>query len=216
MCRPDCPVSLGVSVATVTIPERYNASLLLDLNLEAGRQDRTAILCEDESLTYGELFARACGAGAALRDLGVQPGERVLLVMDDCPSFPAAFLGALRIGVVPVPVNPLYGPDDYAYFVEDSGARLAIVDAACAEKVRAPNSLLVDELGSSEELLRPTRSATTWRSGCTAPVQQVARRESSTCTAISSTRARRTLDTSSGSPKPTSPSRRRSSSTRTA
>ena len=72
--------------------------------------------------------------------------------MDDCPSFPAAFLGALRIGVVPVPVNPLYGPDEYAYFVEDSGARLAIVDAACAEKVRAPKSLLVDELESSEEL----------------------------------------------------------------
>ena len=62
MCRPDCPVSLGVSVATVTIPERYNASLLLDRNLEAGRQDMTAILSEDESLTYGELFARACGA----------------------------------------------------------------------------------------------------------------------------------------------------------
>jgi benzoate-CoA ligase family protein len=141
-----------LSVATVTIPERYNASLLLDRNLEAGREGRTAILCGDESVTYGELFSRACGAGAALRDLGVQPGERVLLVMDDCPSFPAAFLGALRVGVVPVPVNPLYGPDDYSYFVEDSGARLAIVDAGCAEKVRAPKSLLVDELESSEEV----------------------------------------------------------------
>ena len=52
-----------MSVAAVTIPERYNASLLLDRNLEAGRQDKAAILCEDEALTYGDLFARACGAG---------------------------------------------------------------------------------------------------------------------------------------------------------
>ena len=72
--------------------------------------------------------------------------------MDDNPGFPAAFLGAMRIGAVPVPVNPLYGADDYPYFVEDSGARLAIVDAVCAEKVRAPKLLLVDELEPSEEL----------------------------------------------------------------
>jgi benzoate-CoA ligase family protein len=142
-----------VSVAAVTIPERYNASLLLDRNLEAGRRDKAAILCGDETLTYGEVFARACGAGAALRDLGIARGERVLLVMDDNPWFPAVFLGAMRIGAVPVPVNPLYGADDYPYFVEDSGARLAIVDAVCAEKVRAPRLLLVDELQPSEELL---------------------------------------------------------------
>ncbi|HEU5264505.1 MAG TPA: benzoate-CoA ligase family protein [Gaiellaceae bacterium] len=142
-----------MSVAPVTIPERYNASLLLDRNLEAGRRDKTAIRCGGEAVTYGELFARACGAGAALRELGVERGERVLLVMDDNPGFPAAFLGAMRIGAVPVPVNPLYGADDYPYFVEDSGARLAIVDAVCAEKVRAPKLLLVNELEPSEELL---------------------------------------------------------------
>ena len=135
-----------MSVVAVTIPDRYNASLLLDHNLEAGREGKPAILCGDEIVTYSELFARACGVGTALRDLGIGRGERVLLVMDDCPWFPAAFLGAMRIGAVPVPVNPLYGPDDYPYFVEDSGARLAIVDRVCGEKVRAPRSLLVDDL----------------------------------------------------------------------
>ena len=137
----------------VTIPERYNASLLLDRNLEAGRRDTVAILCGDERVTYGELFARACGAATALRDLGVERGERVLLVMDDNPGFPAAFLGAMRIGAVPVPVNPLYGAEEYAYFVEDSGARLAIVDEACAAKVHAPKVLRVDELEPGGELL---------------------------------------------------------------
>ena len=139
-------------MVTVTIPERYNASLLLDRNLEAGRGEKAAILCGDETVTYGEVFARACGAGAALRDLGIGRGERVLVVMDDCPWCPAAFLGAMRIGAVPVPVNPLLAPDDYQYFVEDSGARLAIVDQACAEKVDAPTMLLVDDLEPSDEL----------------------------------------------------------------
>jgi benzoate-CoA ligase family protein len=141
-----------MSVVPVTIPERYNASLLLDHNLEAGREAKTAILCGDEAVTYSELHARACGVGATLRDLGIGPGERVLLVMDDCPSFPAAFLGAMRIGAVPVPVNPLYGPDDYPYFVQDSGARVAIVDQGCAEKVRGPLLKLVDDFEPSDEL----------------------------------------------------------------
>jgi benzoate-CoA ligase family protein len=141
-----------MSVVAVTIPDRYNASLLLDQNLEAGREDKPAILCADEAVTYSELFARACGVGAALRDLGIGEGERVLLIMDDCPWFPAAFLGAMRIGAVPVPVNPLYGADDYPYFVEDSGARLALVDEMCAEKVRAPKMLLVDDFEPSDEL----------------------------------------------------------------
>jgi benzoate-CoA ligase family protein len=142
-----------VSAAVLSIPERYNASLLLDGNLESGRGDKIAIVCGDETVSYAELFARACGAGAALRDLGLERGERVLLVMDDCPWFPAVFLGAMRIGVVPVPVNPLYAADDYPYFVEDSGARVAVTDAACAEKVRAPHLLLVDQLEPSDDFL---------------------------------------------------------------
>ena len=140
-----------MSAAAVTIPERYNASLLLDRNLEAGRESKAAILCGDETVTYSELFGRTCGVGAALRDLGIDRGERVLLAMDDSPWCPAAFLGAMRIGAVPVPVNPLLGPEDYPYFVEDSGARLAIVDRTCAEKVRAPKMLLVDDLERSDE-----------------------------------------------------------------
>ncbi len=141
-----------MDVAAVTVPSHYNASLLLDRNLEAGREHKTAILWEDEALTYAQLFSRACGVGAALRDLGIEREERVLLVMDDSPWLPAAFLGAMRIGAVPVPLNPLYGADEYPYFVVDSGARLAIVDAVCAEKVRAQALVLVDEIEPSGEL----------------------------------------------------------------
>ncbi len=90
------------------IPERYNASVLLDSNLDAGRNDKVAIYCGDEKITYGHLFDRVCRMGRALLELGVRREERVLLVLADTPAFPVAFLGAIRIGAVPVPVNPLF------------------------------------------------------------------------------------------------------------
>jgi benzoate-CoA ligase family protein len=123
-----------------------NASTLLDANLAAGRGDKTAISCGGEHVTYAELYAHACGVGERLRELGVEPGERVLLVMDDCVGLPAVFLGAIRIGAVPVPVNPLYASDEYGFFVADSGAAVAVVDAVCSEKVSAPQVVLVEEL----------------------------------------------------------------------
>ncbi len=123
-----------------------NVSALLDANLAAGRGAKTVISCAGERVTYGELYARACGAGSMLRELGVGPGERVLLVMDDCVDFPAVFLGAIRVGAVPVPVNPLYAPEEYAFFVSDSAASVAVVDTARAEKVPAPRVVVVDEL----------------------------------------------------------------------
>jgi benzoate-CoA ligase family protein len=75
--------------------------------------------------------------------------------MDDCADLPALFLGAIRIGAVPVPVNPLYAADEYDYFVSDSDAALVVVDAARAEKVEGPLVLQVDELGGAEGDLPP-------------------------------------------------------------
>jgi benzoate-CoA ligase family protein len=59
----------------------------------------------------------------------------VLLVLDDTPAFAAAFLGAMRIGAVPVPVNFLARAADFGYFLDDSYAVAAIVDAAFLDKV---------------------------------------------------------------------------------
>jgi benzoate-CoA ligase family protein len=144
----DQAVSLVV-VAPSTMTDLYNASTLLDANLAAGRGEKVAVSCGGVRVTYGELYGRACGVGARLRELGVETGERVLLVMDDCPDFPAVFLGAIRIGAVPVPVNPLYSAAEYGYFVTDSGASVAVVDVACAEKVEAPRVVGVDELANT-------------------------------------------------------------------
>lgn len=117
------------------ILNHYNASTLLDDNLEAGRGANTAIYFGDERISYQHLFNRVCAMGWALHELGVKRENRVLLILGDTPAFPVAFFGAMRLGAVPVPVNPLYKAADYRFFLEDSGSRLVITDAAYLEKL---------------------------------------------------------------------------------
>ncbi|WP_143529222.1 benzoate-CoA ligase family protein [Rubrobacter xylanophilus] len=123
-------------MAMIEIPEWYNASLLVDRNLEAGRAEKVAIRCGEEEVTYGELARRINRFGHALRELGVRPEDRVLLVLNDTPSFPVAFFGAMRMGAVPIPVNTLLRSDEYRFFVENSRSRVVVVDEMLHEKVR--------------------------------------------------------------------------------
>src|SRR5205823_3400801 len=73
---------------------------------------------------------RVNAAGNVLRGLGVQTEQRVLLAMLDTIDFPAMFLGAIKAGIVPVPLNTLLKPPDYAHFVRDSRARAVVVSDA--------------------------------------------------------------------------------------
>ena len=131
------------------LPERYNASLMLDRNLEAGRGAKAALLWSGGELSYDRLFELTCQAARTFKEWGVRREERVLLVLDDSPTFVAAFLGAIRIGAVPVPVNPLLQrSEDYDHYLEDSLARVVLVDDLTAEKVggaaaRAPEPPLI-------------------------------------------------------------------------
>ncbi|HEX2109083.1 MAG TPA: benzoate-CoA ligase family protein [Rubrobacteraceae bacterium] len=121
----------------ITVPEWYNASLIVDRNLEAGREDKVAIFYSDDEVSYGELARRINRFGRALREeLGVRQEDRVLLVLDDTPSFPTAFFAAMRIGAIPVPVNTLVGTDEYRFYVEDSRARIVVADGKFYDKVR--------------------------------------------------------------------------------
>lgn len=89
------------------VPDRYNLSVVLDRNLEAGRGEKVAVHGASEVLTYADLFDLVCRMAAALRSIGIGRGDRILLVCDDTPAFPVSFLGAVRVGAVPVPVAPL-------------------------------------------------------------------------------------------------------------
>ncbi|MDQ3509345.1 MAG: benzoate-CoA ligase family protein [Actinomycetota bacterium] len=113
----------------IELPDTYNASVLIDRNLEAGREDKTAIFCGDEEVTYGELARRINRFGNSLAGLGVRREDRILLMLNDTPSFPVAFFGAMRMGAVPIPVNTLLKPDEYRFFIENSGAKAVVCDA---------------------------------------------------------------------------------------
>jgi benzoate-CoA ligase len=117
------------------LPERYNASTLLDMNLAADRAGKVALISDDETLTYGDLYDRVCAMGRALRALGVARENRVLLALDDTPAFPIAFLGALRLGAVPVPVNPAYRAADFRHFLDDSEATAVVIEPAYRAKL---------------------------------------------------------------------------------
>ena len=150
------------------LPERYNVGAdLLERNLNAGRADKRAIASATRDLTYGELFKLACGAAQALRELGVRREERVLIVGYDSPAWVAAFLGAIRLGAIPVPVNPLLQrSEDYDHFIDDSLARVVVVDGNTEEKVKpavaraagAPRLLRADQIAPGPEIApAPTR-----------------------------------------------------------
>lgn len=113
-----------------------NAATLVDHNLEAGRSDRVAVITDDDQrLTFGDMFTLTNRVAYRLADLGAGREDRVLMILDDTPAFPASFLGAMRIGAVPIPTNFLARPDDFGYFLDDSYATVAIVDSAFLDKL---------------------------------------------------------------------------------
>lgn len=112
----------------VTIPRQYNAARdLMGRNLAAGRGANTAYVDDKGSITYAELDARSSIFGSKLSSLGLQQEQRLFLCMLDCIDWPVAFLGSIKAGVVPVAANTLLTPKDYAYMLNDSRARVAVV-----------------------------------------------------------------------------------------
>jgi hypothetical protein len=110
-------------------PEQFNfAQFLLERN--AGHGERPAFIDDQGMLTYGDLSQRVRSMAAGLRSLGLKREERVLLLMHDCNDWPVSFLGAMYAGLVPVAVNTLLTPDDYAYMLEHSRAQAVLVSGA--------------------------------------------------------------------------------------
>jgi len=108
----------------------FNASVyLLDRRLDAGDGDRLALTGVSGDLTYAELHARVTRTASALRRLGLQPEQRIVILLPDGPAFVALFLAALRIGAVPVPVSTMARADGLAQLLHDSRARFLAVSA---------------------------------------------------------------------------------------
>lgn len=111
-----------------THAQRYNAAdALLLPNLVGRRGQRVAVIDDRGAYTYAELNDRANGFANLLRTRGLTDGQRVLLCLEDGIDFPVCFLGAMRAGAIPVPLNTLMTAKDYAYIVADSEAKLVVV-----------------------------------------------------------------------------------------
>jgi benzoate-CoA ligase family protein len=114
--------------AIESIPRSYNfAADILHRNLKAGRAGKPVYIDPRGSWTYGQLAERVDRFGALLRKLDIRREERILIALLDTIDWPTAFLGAIKAGVIPIPVNTLMTEEDYRFMLADSRARLLVV-----------------------------------------------------------------------------------------
>ncbi len=111
--------------------EFFNAAdYFVDRHIREGREDKIAVLCEDRQITYGNLGGEVNRFGNALLSSGIRMGDRVAMLMLDTEIYPFVFFGSIKAGAVPICLNTLMRPKDYLYFLNDSRARVLVVDEA--------------------------------------------------------------------------------------
>jgi benzoate-CoA ligase family protein len=115
-------VDRSQSPPSIAFAPDFNAAVpLVDRHVAEGRGAKVAIRSAGGEVTYAELAANVARCGNLLLRLGLERGERLLLVVKDCPEFFYLFLGAIKAGIVPVPLNTLLRAADYRALIEDSG-----------------------------------------------------------------------------------------------
>jgi benzoate-CoA ligase family protein len=109
------------SPAAVHFEPGFNAAVpFVDRHLREGRGAKVAIRGAAGDVSYAELAASVNRCGNALRGLGIERGQRLLMVVKDCPEFFYLFWGAIKAGIIPVPLNTLLRAEDYRWILEDS------------------------------------------------------------------------------------------------
>lgn len=108
-------------------PQSFNlCTYYLDSNLEAGRGDKSALFCGEQSRTYAQIADRVRRLTAAFRARGLRAEERVLLVLPDGFEFAEAWFATLRAGGVFAMVNPLLKADSFEYYLRYTKARIVV------------------------------------------------------------------------------------------
>jgi len=108
------------------LPRDYNAAVDL-VGRNAGRGGKVAFIDDGGSCTYAQLAERVDRAANVLRSMDVGREERIGIAMLDCADWVALFLGAIKVGIVPVAMNTLLTAKDYEYQLRDSRAQALFV-----------------------------------------------------------------------------------------
>jgi 4-hydroxybenzoate-CoA ligase len=147
----------GMAQEDFTARRPYNAVAdFVDEHIARGRADKIAFIDPERSLTYGELQARSYRFANALRALGLAHEDRAALLLHDTVDYPVAFWGALRAGVVAIPLNTFLTVPQYAYILADSRASALIAAAPLARALRPiigdlPHLKTIILVGASED-----------------------------------------------------------------
>lgn len=140
------------------VEERFEpTALLLDRHVAAGNGARIALTIDECHLTYADLLGEVERAAAALAALGLRRGERILIFGGDSLEFVAFWLGAVRLGAVPVVVSDAYRAENLLYFLEDTDAAVLLIDTEQVGKLDAVADRLPDTL--RRVLVRPVDGA---------------------------------------------------------
>src|SRR5262247_2455928 len=143
----------------------YNAVTdFVDANVARGRGDKVAFTDSERALTYAQLQANSFRFAAALKTLGLREENRVILAFHDTVDYPVAFWGAIRAGIVPIPINTLLTAEQYAYLLADSRAAAIVIAAPLAATLlslrhRLPHLRTVIVVGGGAEAQADLRGA---------------------------------------------------------
>ncbi len=119
------------------VPQRFNvARYFLDRHVEEGRGGRVALYSGNRAVTYAELVELSYRVGNVLRDLGVEPEDRVLLALSDGVEFVATWYAVVRMGAVTAEVYTFLQAHDYAYYLDYVRPRVVVTDPQTHGKVR--------------------------------------------------------------------------------
>jgi len=109
-------------------PQGNCVDYLFERALRPENRNRVFLRLDDGAVTFDQQYRRVCQVGHYLKAIGLKPGERMLMAVMDGPDFVALFLGAMKVGVVVIPLSTYQNPKDYLHNLNDSGAAALFVD----------------------------------------------------------------------------------------
>ena len=161
-------IDTSISPANIDFSSEFNVAItFIDRHLDEGRSEKIIIRATSgEDVTYGQLAERVNQSGNVLKKNGLKTGDRLLMVVKDSPEFLYLFWGAIKSGIIPVPLNTLLRSNDYAFMIEDSACAAVVyspefrteVESALTQITKAPEHSFITE-GVSGSFMEQLKSA---------------------------------------------------------